>query len=410
MDYIKNIPKICHLHLHFNTILYHNNFKKYLEKNNIDIKIPNLTDAKSWKQLKYNQKKLRPLFKNDKIFQYIIDYYLEKSLENNICYTEFRGILGLFTNYSSVCKIKSDKYALDVYYRVLIMFKTLYLWKLKYITQKSHPEHYNKLSLFLKNINFNIIQLQKKNCQNKLKKNIYSAIISKKEVIKSEEKIQMVLLMDFKFIIAHPKELISQFEEYLMTCRIVNKLLNFKFIIAFDLYSEEDKVQELRNYDNFITKILNKYPEFLFICHAGETFDKNKGIENINYLLEKGCKRIGHAFYLLNGDIKNTDKIFIETCPYSNKILKFYPKVENHPAKDHIHSKKIIVSISSDDPGLFGYDNISKDWLLIYKKWNLDTKDIKKLIFNGLETAKDYGGMSEEYQEICKKIVKKYFK
>ena len=70
----------------------------------------------------------------------------------------------------------------------------------------------------------------------------------------------------------------------------------------------------------------------------------------------------------------------------------------------HAHGKLIL----RDDNGIFGYDDQSKDWYLIYKYWNLNSRDIKKLVINGLDTALNYGGMSEEYYNICKNIIKKY--
>ena len=38
------------------------------------------------------------------------------------------------------------------------------------------------------------------------------------------------------------------------------------------------------------------------------------------------------------------------------------------------------MSISSDDPGLFGYEGVTLDWLYAAGAWELDIKDLKKLV------------------------------
>lgn len=53
-------------------------------------------------------------------------------------------------------------------------------------------------------------------------------------------------------------------------------------------------------------------------------------------------------------------------------------------------------SINSDDPGFFGYEGVTLDYVYAFIAWELDIKDLKKLSLNGLtyssleQSDKDY--------------------
>lgn len=50
-------------------------------------------------------------------------------------------------------------------------------------------------------------------------------------------------------------------------------------------------------------------------------------------------------------------------------------------------AKGLQASISSDDPGFFGYEGVTMDYLMAYVAWDLSLRDLKKLSLNGLEHA-----------------------
>lgn len=54
--------------------------------------------------------------------------------------------------------------------------------------------------------------------------------------------------------------------------------------------------------------------------------------------------------------------------------------------------KGLQASISSDDPGFFGYEGVTMDYLFAYLAWDLDIRDLKKLSMNGIT----YSSISEE--------------
>jgi adenosine deaminase CECR1 len=47
-------------------------------------------------------------------------------------------------------------------------------------------------------------------------------------------------------------------------------------------------------------------------------------------------------------------------------------------------NKGLQVSISSDDPGFFGYEGVTMDYLYTFLAWDLDLRDLKKLSLNGI--------------------------
>lgn len=48
-------------------------------------------------------------------------------------------------------------------------------------------------------------------------------------------------------------------------------------------------------------------------------------------------------------------------------------------------AKGLQASISSDDPGFFGYEGVTMDYLAAYVAWELSIRDLKKLSLNGIK-------------------------
>ena len=72
-------------------------------------------------------------------------------------------------------------------------------------------------------------------------------------------------------------------------------------------------------------------------------------------------------------------------------VLGYTKDLRSHPAA-YLLDQGVQVSISSDDPGLFGYEGVTLDWLYAAGAWELDIKDLKKLVLNGLQ----YSNVSKE--------------
>lgn len=98
--------------------------------------------------------------------------------------------------------------------------------------------------------------------------------------------------------------------------------------------------------------------------HCGETHDRH--VENIHDSIMLGTKRIGHGFQLalfpeLQKIVKEKD-ICIEVCPLSNMVLGYTLDLRTHPVS-HMLARGIQASISSDDPGFFGYEGVTLDYV-----------------------------------------------
>ena len=72
--------------------------------------------------------------------------------------------------------------------------------------------------------------------------------------------------------------------------------------------------------------------------------------------------------------VKNKN-ICIEICPISNQVLDYTPNLSYHPAIYFIKNK-IPITISTDDQYLFGYNDVSYDWLSVIYSWNLNLDNI----------------------------------
>jgi adenosine deaminase CECR1 len=77
--------------------------------------------------------------------------------------------------------------------------------------------------------------------------------------------------------------------------------------------------------------------------------------------------------------------IVVEICPISNHILCYVKDIRHHPGKFYLNNN-IKVSISSDDPGFFGYDGVSPDFFWITLMWDLNLQQLKKLVINSIDS------------------------
>ncbi|WP_103068399.1 amidohydrolase family protein [Aquimarina sediminis] len=179
-------------------------------------------------------------------------------------------------------------------------------------------------------------------------------------------------------------------------------------ISGFDLVAEEDKGNSINYYEKSWEKIdslsLKHGLELPLFLHAGES----KSITNTN-LVDASVlknKRIGHALNLVlfpevMKQVKD-ENMLVEVCPISNQILGYVNDLRNHPARILLENG-IQCSISSDDPGVFGYEGLSYDFWMVYMAWELDLKAIKKLVLNSIT----YAGLTDEKKEILLLKLKK---
>ena len=74
----------------------------------------------------------------------------------------------------------------------------------------------------------------------------------------------------------------------------------------------------------------------------------------------------------------------IEVCPVSNQVLRFVSDLRDHPALSYFLNG-IPVTLSSDDPTIFGNHGLSYDFWAAAISWKLDLRALKKLASNSLQ-------------------------
>jgi len=69
--------------------------------------------------------------------------------------------------------------------------------------------------------------------------------------------------------------------------------------------------------------------------------------------------------------------------------------------------KGMQISISSDDPGFFGYEGVTMDYVMAACAWEMGIKDIKKLSLNGIKYS---SSSTEKKKELTEKVFPKKWK
>lgn len=184
-------------------------------------------------------------------------------------------------------------------------------------------------------------------------------------------------------------------------------------VVGFDAVGEEDFGYSTLH---FITQYLslNKDGEFVskipLYLHAMETswpedlmsatLDDEivSTLSNSYDTLLLQAKRIGHGKALMKKPylrkLLKKMKTAVEVCPISNQILGMDVDLRNHFGQ-MLHREGIPIVLAPDDPGTFGFDNVTLDWYVAYVGWGLALADLKKIAKNSLE----YSGMNENQKQ-----------
>lgn len=182
---------------------------------------------------------------------------------------------------------------------------------------------------------------------------------------------------------------------------------------GYDMVAEEDLGHTLLYHSSNLIDFYNqKEPieqSLQFFFHAGETNwpedfnpslfgDDVTTIENIYDAVLLKTKRIGHGLGFIKHPalyrILRENDIAIEICPTSNQLLGYVPDLRNHPGVNYYRSGVPVV-IASDDPGSFGYNELTVDYYMIYMAWGLNLFDIKTLARNAIEHSSIYESRKE---------------
>ncbi|MCZ6693017.1 MAG: adenosine kinase, partial [Bacteroidetes bacterium] len=161
-------------------------------------------------------------------------------------------------------------------------------------------------------------------------------------------------------------------------------------VVGFDLVANEDDgnttLYFLENWlkmDSLNQAFGIDMPLYL---HDGES--NWSTLTNLYDAVLLNSRRIGHGFNLahyptLIEQVKQKN-ISIEISPLSNQILGYVSDLRMHPGQ-YFLANGVQCTISSDDPGVFGYNGLSYDYWSIFLAWELDLRSLKKLVMNSLE-------------------------
>jgi len=157
------------------------------------------------------------------------------------------------------------------------------------------------------------------------------------------------------------------------------------FIIGFDLLNEEDKSVPLKNLAPLLLDYRNRYPDFHFFIHCGESLMAQSDNLVDAYLL--GAKRVGHGMNLyrypkLLGRYAENE-ICLECCVISNQTLKYTKDIRLHPGAEYL-KRGVTVSLCSDDPVCQEHEQLTDDFFAAVVCWDLTLCDVKQLAINSI--------------------------
>lgn len=177
-------------------------------------------------------------------------------------------------------------------------------------------------------------------------------------------------------------------------------------VSGFDIYSEEDKGLPSTLMAELLIearqKAAAKGVDFNLYLHGGESifpmsfnatdeFSNNLPKYYNNNVIDVyllGAKRIGHGFELAKlpklADYYKEQGICVELCPISNQLLRYFKDLRNHPGIN-LFNQGVPITISPDDPAIFGYQGVSFDYWVAVMAWDMSLADVKKCIVNSIE-------------------------
>ncbi len=142
------------------------------------------------------------------------------------------------------------------------------------------------------------------------------------------------------------------------------------------------------------------------VAHAGEVCGPESIWESIKVL---GVERIGHGVYACEDkelmDYLKERRIPLEISVTSNIKTGAIPSFELHPIKE-LFKHGILITLNSDDPAMFDTD-LNREYRLLVERYDFTPKEIKKLIFNGIEASFLTPEKKEELKERFRSEIKR---
>jgi adenosine deaminase-related growth factor len=175
-----------------------------------------------------------------------------------------------------------------------------------------------------------------------------------------------------------------------------------QYVVGFDMVGHEHSVT-LESHLDELLKFKEQQKQMginiPFYFHAGETTDSGTSTDkNLFDAVLLDTKRIGHGYSLTRhlatlGPIVKEKEICLEISPISNQYLGLLKDMANHPIVTFL-KYNIPVSVSPDDPSLYGYEGSFYDFYVLYMTYeNFDIWTLKQLCINSIK----YGSFTKEF-------------
>jgi hypothetical protein len=188
-----------------------------------------------------------------------------------------------------------------------------------------------------------------------------------------------------------PEEVFAQFVYAFELAKIDSR------VVGVNLVAPEDHPVALRDYTlqmEMLKFLHSQFPNTKISLHAGELTLGLVPPEALRFHIRQAveigqAKRIGHGVDVLYEDNPfelmaemRQRGVLVEICPTSNEVI-LNVKGEDHPFKSYWEAG-VPLAIASDDEGVSRSD-LSNEYWLVARRYNLGYRDLKRLARNSLE-------------------------
>ncbi|CAK9077316.1 unnamed protein product [Durusdinium trenchii] len=158
-------------------------------------------------------------------------------------------------------------------------------------------------------------------------------------------------------------------------------------LVGWDAPGEEDAGHPTLDYARQLLELKKQAKaglELPLMLHDGESDWSTMNTVDAVLL---GAKRLGHGFNIVRHPLLmekvREDGVAIEVCPISNQVLRYLSDLRIHPGLQML-KMGLPVTISSDDPGIWGARGLSHDFWEVAVAWQLNTRALKTLARNSI--------------------------
>jgi adenosine deaminase len=188
-----------------------------------------------------------------------------------------------------------------------------------------------------------------------------------------------------------PEEVFAQFVYAFELSKINSRA------VGINLVAPEDHPVALRDYTlqmEMLKFLHSQFPNTKISLHAGELTLGLVPTDELRFHIRQAmdigqAKRIGHGVDVLYEDNPfelmaemRRLGVLVEICPTSNEVI-LNVKGDEHPFRSYWEAG-VPLAIASDDEGVSRSD-LSNEYLLVARRYNLGYKDLKRLARNSLE-------------------------